>query len=283
MTTLTNKNEEISKRAASRKFYQLIIRWHFFCGLIFIPLIIVISISGCIYLFEDEYEEYVYDNLLFVTPGSAHLPPSILLDKAKQALPKLRASNVTILDDRTRSAEITFRAHAMKHKPDQISMEWAGNGPEKVPMVMNQERTSLFINPYTGEILGTVKSGDRLMSFMKDLHGNLLAGKVGTKFVELTSCWLVALMVTGLIMWWPRGKVGIKGTLIPRLNSNRRLFWRDLHAVPAFYFSFFIVFLIISGLPWTDVWGDAFHTVQRDLKMNAPAGFHSRMIKSDYM
>jgi uncharacterized iron-regulated membrane protein len=110
--------------------------------------------------------------LLFVTPGVAHLAPSVFLEKPKQALPELRASNVKILDDKTRSAEITFRARSMKHKPDQISMEWAGNGAEKVPMVMNQEQTSLFINPYTGDILGTVKSGDRLMSFMKDLRGN---------------------------------------------------------------------------------------------------------------
>ena len=82
--TVTTTNSQIAKRAASRKFYQLIIRWHFYCGLLFIPLIIVISASGCIYLFEDEYEDFMYQDLLFVSPGEKALSASILLAKASQ-------------------------------------------------------------------------------------------------------------------------------------------------------------------------------------------------------
>lgn len=283
MSETPTSSQIIAKRAASRKLYQLIIRWHFFCGLLFIPLIIVISISGCIYLFEDEYEDFMYQDLLFVTPGAKVLPASTLLAKAKLVVPELKAASFKSYPEAERSTEIIFKEKTKHmHKPVQTSMEWAGDGPEKVKMVMNRERTSVFINPYTGAILGTMKSSDRLMAFMKDLHGNLLTGKIGTKFVELTSCWVMMLMTTGLIMWWPRGKTGVMGTLLLRLNSNKRLFWRDLHAVPAFYFSFFIIFLVISGLPWTDVWGDAFHSIQRELKMSAPAGFHSRELKSRY-
>ncbi|MCH9696741.1 MAG: PepSY domain-containing protein [Gammaproteobacteria bacterium] len=273
---------EINKRALSRKFYQLIIRWHFFCGLLFIPLIIVISISGCIYLFEDEYEEFAYQDMLFVNPGATKLSASALISLAAQSVPGMKVSHFKMSDDPARSSEVIFKAKH-QHKPAKVSMEWAGDGPEKVPMVMNRARISVYINPYTGAILGSIKSTDRFMNIMKDLHGNLLGGKFGTKFVELTSCWVMMLMVTGLIMWWPRWNTGIMGTLIPRLNQNKRLFWRDLHAVPAFYFSLLIIFMIISGLPWTDVWGEAFHTIQRELKMSSPAGFHSRSLKSRYV
>ncbi len=277
-------NTAIEKRAASRKFYQLIIRWHFFCGLLFIPLIIVISVSGCIYLFEDEYEEFVHQDLLFVSPANKPLSASTLLSIAQKELPHMVASNVKLFESPNRSAEIIFRSNPMHaKKPEKTSMEWAGDGPEKVRMVMNGERTSVFINPYSGEMLGKIANSDRLMGFMKELHGNLLAGKFGTKFVELASCWVIMLMAIGLVMWWPRGKTGVMGTLIPRLKTNKRLFWRDLHAVPAFYFSFFIIFLVISGLPWSDVWGGAFHSVQRSLNMSAPAGFHSRELKSEYI
>lgn len=195
-------NKEIAKRAAHRKIYQLIMRWHFFCGLFFIPLILIISISGCIYLFEDEYEAFVYDDLLFVTTGEQALPASTLLKIAQQAKPKMRASNVKLFNQADRSAEVVFRTNMMTHS--KVSMEWAGNGPEKVPKVMNMQRTSVYINPYTGEILGSINSDDRLMGFIKDLHGNLLAGKFGSKFVELTACWVMMLITTGLIMWWPR-------------------------------------------------------------------------------
>ena len=280
--TISTENINIKKRAASRKLYQLIIRWHFFLGIIFIPLIIVISISGCIYLFEDEYENLVYDDLFFVEPGESRLPASRLLDTVKSAYPDMKASGMTVYSEPGRSVEVVLKEQHQRTSL-KTSMEWAGDGPEKVPVVMNRERTRVYVNPYTGEILGTVKNSERLMAIMKDLHGNLLTGKFGTKFVELTSSWVMVLMTTGLIMWWPRGKTGIMGTLLPRLKTNKRLFWRDLHAVPAFYFAFFIIFLVISGLPWTDVWGGVFHKIQRELKMSAPAGFHSRELKSNYI
>jgi len=284
MSEVLAQPTEKEKRALSRKFYQLIIRWHFFCGLLFIPLTIIISVSGCIYLFEDEYEEFMFKEQLFVEQGSERLPASVLLNNAKQHIPNMKASGFKYFDDPTRSAQVTFRSGpSMPHHgaPPKTSMEWAGDGPEKVAVVLESKRTTLYINPYNGKVLGTNTNGDTLMSFMKDLHGNLLGGKFGSLFVELTSCWVIMLMATGIVMWWPRGKVGIRGTLIPRLNESNRVFWRDLHAVPAFYFSFLIIFLVISGLPWTEVWGDAFHSIQRNLGMNAPAGFHSRSLKSD--
>lgn len=286
MPKVISKNQEIQKRALSRKFYQLIIRWHFFCGLLFIPLTIVISISGIVYLFEDEYNEYVFEDKLFVEPSAERLPASTLVSIAKDTYPSMKVSELKFFTDPTRSAEITLRNspskphHGKPAKPDIVSMEWAGDGPVKVPVVINRVSTTAYLNPYTGEPLGKLQSGETLMSFMKDLHGNLLGGKFGSYFVELTSCWVMMLMATGLVMWWPRGKVGIRGTLILRLNESKRIFWRDLHAVPAFYCSFLIIFLVVSGLPWTQTWGSVFHSIQRDLGMNATAGFHSRTLKS---
>jgi len=286
MSTVALTASEKEKKALSRKFYQLIIRWHFFCGLLFIPLTIVISISGIVYLFEDEYEEYVFEDILFVEPSAQRLPASALIESAKKAYPNMRVSGFKFFTDPTRSAQVTLRNspsmphHGKPAKPEIVSMEWAGDGPVKVPVVINRQRTTAYLNPYTGEVLGKLGRGETLMSFMKDLHGNLLGGKFGSYLVELTSCWVIMLMATGLVMWWPRGKVGIRGTLTLRLNESKRVFWRDLHAVPAFYFSFLIIFLVISGLPWTQTWGGAFHSIQRDLGMNAPGGFHSRTLKS---
>lgn len=239
--------EEKKKKALSRKFYQLIIRWHFFCGLLFIPLTIVISISGIVYLFEDEYEEYFFEDILFVKPAEERLPATTLVNIAKTAYPDMRASGFKFFTDPTRSAQVTLRRGkgAPHHgggkpkKPKDIRMEWADDGPIKVPVVVNAERSTAYINPYTGELLGKLTRGETLMSFMKDLHGNLLGGKFGSYLVELTSCWVIMLMATGIVMWWPRGKVGVRGTLILRLNESKRVFWRDLHAVPAFYFSLF--------------------------------------------
>ena len=63
-----------------------------------------------------------------------------------------------------------------------------------------------------------------------------------------------ALLVgTGIYLWWPRGQRG--GVVSVRGNPQRRVFWRDLHAVTGLFVGVFIVFLAITGMPWSGVWG----------------------------
>jgi uncharacterized iron-regulated membrane protein len=63
-------------------------------------------------------------------------------------------------------------------------------------------------------------------------------------------------------LWLPRNGFSVWGTLLPRLGSkSRRTFWRDLHAVPGFYATLLVGFLILTGLPWSGFWGETFAQV----------------------
>jgi uncharacterized iron-regulated membrane protein len=44
--------------------------------------------------------------------------------------------------------------------------------------------------------------------------------------------------------------------LYPRLAGGRRLFWRDSHAVAGIWVSLAACFLIVTGLPWANAWGN---------------------------
>jgi uncharacterized iron-regulated membrane protein len=68
------------------------------------------------------------------------------------------------------------------------------------------------------------------------------------------------MVVTGLYLWWPRGR-GAAGVLWPR----RRSLLRDLHAVTGFWVAGFVLVLLLTGLPWTDVWGNAFGLVRAEM------------------
>jgi uncharacterized iron-regulated membrane protein len=68
--------------------------------------------------------------------------------------------------------------------------------------------------------------------------------------------------VTGLYLWWPRQAQGFAGVLWPRFKAGRKTFWRDIHAVIGVWVSGFAIILLVSGLPWTNVWGDAFKKVR---------------------
>ena len=65
-----------------------------------------------------------------------------------------------------------------------------------------------------------------------------------------SSCWSPGLSCGGRAI--ARGAAGV---LYPRLRAGRRVFWRDLHAVTGIWVSAFAMFLLITALPWTTVWG----------------------------
>jgi uncharacterized iron-regulated membrane protein len=92
----------------------------------------------------------------------------------------------------------------------------------------------------------------------------LLIGTVGNRLVELAACWAIVMIVSGLYLWWPRGR-RLAGVVWPRLRLGKRAFWRDLHAVTGFWVSSLALVMLLSGLPWAGVWGPAFAAVRAEL------------------
>ena len=75
--------------------------------------------------------------------------------------------------------------------------------------------------------------------------------------VEIVAGWAIVLALSGIFLWWPRGKSG--GALTVRGTPKIRMFWRDLHAVTGLFTSSLIVFLAVIGMPWSQVWGKYVH------------------------
>src|SRR6185436_8361965 len=116
----------------------------------------------------------------------------------------------------------------------------------------------VYVHPETLAILKTVPHTARLTEIVRTLHGELLAGRTGSILVELAACWSIIMIVTGLYLWWPRDTRGAAGVLYPRLGQGRRTFWRDLHSVTGIWISSLVLFLLLTALPWTLVWGKGF-------------------------
>jgi uncharacterized iron-regulated membrane protein len=113
----------------------------------------------------------------------------------------------------------------------------------------------VYVHPETLAILKAVPHTHRLTEVVRTIHGELLAGRTGSILVELAASWAIVMLITGLYLWWPREGRGLAGVLYPRLGEGRRVFWRDLHAVTGIWVSAFALFLLITALPWTTVWG----------------------------
>ncbi|MBP2158303.1 MULTISPECIES: PepSY domain-containing protein [Asticcacaulis] len=234
---MTEPGIKLSGEAAKRLIidYRMIWRWHFYAGLVCIPFIVLLAVTGTCYLFKPQIEAALdarYNNLPF---EGAPRPVSEQIFNAMHAL----------------------------HGAELKQVELRKNPHDALRVVMNDggELWRVYIHPQTLDVLKVQAEDQRFMAIIKTIHGELTLGRFGEIIVELAACWAIVMIVTGLYLWWPRNAQGPAGVLFPRLRIGKRVFWRDMHAVTGIWISFFALFLLLSGLPWTSVWGGAFRAV----------------------
>lgn len=112
------------------------------------------------------------------------------------------------------------------------------------------------------------------MWVVRKLHSLEVVGWWGNRIIEAVAGWMVLLVATGLYLWWPRGR-GV-GVLVPRRTGGRPL-WRDLHAVAGIYTAGFILFLALTGLPWSGVWGKQFYDLSYGAGLGMPDGYWDKV------
>lgn len=213
-------------------FYRTIWRWHFYAGLFCIPFVLILATTGSIYLFKPQIEDFresAYNQLI------AH-------ENRKTANEHIGAALAAL-------PKTLFMSYRMpKTATDAI----------RISVVSDAKSYYVYVNPFDLSVLQVIAQDSVFIEQVKNIHGELLAGQLGTILVELAASWAIVLLATGLYLWWPRNLAGIGGTLVPRIHLRGRKLWKDLHAVMGIWVAIFAIFLLVSGLPWTTVWGTAF-------------------------
>jgi uncharacterized iron-regulated membrane protein len=206
--------------------YRAIWRWHFFAGLLVIPFLLNLAITGGLYLFKDEINETFFADRYVVEDAPQLLKPSEIVEKAIGAVPGT-AVNYREAPDGTHSAVVTVSAEA-------------GN-------------ILVFVNPHDGRVLGQVASNDEFNRVVKKIHSLDYFGTYANRLVEIVGGFALMLVVTGVYLWWPRRQTG--GVVSVRGTPARRVFWRDTHAVTGAFAGILIFFLAATGMPWSGYWG----------------------------
>lgn len=236
--------------AISSALYRAVWRWHFFAGLLILPFVVLIAVTGAIYLFKDEINDGLHGNLRIVAPQTvAQLAPSELVAKALEAHPG------------------TLKGYAPPAAADR-SAEVKIVGADGL-------KDTLYVNPYNGEVLGGLWdggfAGSPSMYVVRKLHSLQYVGWVAERVIEGVAGWMVLMTASGVYLWWPRGQAG--GIVTVRGEPAKRVFWRDLHAVTGVFVSAFIVFLAMTGLPWSGFWGKKFYAAAYAVGMGMPDGY----------
>ena len=225
-------------------------KWHFIGGLISLPFILLLSITGTIYLFKDNVEAAKFKPLKQVVVKGEPLSYQKQWEIAKANA--VKAPTKLIISSTDQATEFISGKHGGK--------------------------STIFVDPYSGEVTGEVVLKDTWMYTIRKLHGELLLHTFGTTIVELVACWMVVLIFTGVYIWWPKKKWKLGGFFTIRTDVKKRLVWRDVHAVLGFWLSILLLITLAGGLPWTNVWGGAYKEIQKYTHTGFPSTWSNKRV-----
>jgi len=161
-------HQNVVPSSPSALLYRAIWRWHFYAGLLVLPFLITLSVTGGLYLFKDEINAIVYGRELFVAPRDGEiLPPSEIVKRAEAAFPG-KAFRYAPAEAEDRSIEVGIDTEA-------------------------QGGLSVFVNPYTGEVIGSFRDAGAartpLMETIKKIHSLDYFGLLPNRIIEIAAGW----------------------------------------------------------------------------------------------
>lgn len=229
-------------------WYRAVWRWHFYAGLLVLPFLAWLAITGAAYLFQKDIDGWYHRDLLSVPAASAlqpALPHSRIVEAALAVHPGAR----------------WFRYTPAPHAQHSASVGVTTTGGE---------RLALYVDPATARVLGELPERGTLMWTVRTLHSLKYFGPIARGFMEMAAGWALVLVATGIYLWWPRGNKG--GVVTVRGRPRQRVFWRDLHAVTGVGVGLVLAFLAITGLPWSVLWGAQVNVLANGKDSGYPAG-----------
>jgi uncharacterized iron-regulated membrane protein len=125
------------------------------------------------------------------------------------------------------------------------------DGTFEAGVLSNRKYHLAYVHPVTGAITGPVPPGGAVLSFLHELHANLLSlAGMGRWLNGIGGGFLFLLCVTGIIIWWPG-----RGRWARAMKVDRRANWKrvnfDLHNATGFWLLLPIAVLAITGSYFT--------------------------------
>jgi uncharacterized iron-regulated membrane protein len=204
---------------------------HLILGLASGIIVFIIAITGCFYSFQEEIQDATQSYRYTTSTEGTVLPPSKLISIAEKVLPAkhIHAVNYPGGD---RSAQVIF----FNFEPEYYYY-------------------FVYIDPYSGQVLQVEDMTQNFFRFVLDGHFYLwLPPEIGQPVAASATLIFFILMITGLILWWPKNNSTAKQRFTIKWNSRWRRKNYDLHRVLGFYALSFGIILSITGLVWGFQW-----------------------------
>jgi uncharacterized iron-regulated membrane protein len=219
---------------------------HLWFGLSVGIIVFIVALTGTMYIFKDEIQGVLRKDVVYVKAETiTQNPLSIEVLKEKVSLEvneKYPVSSVEIPLDKSKSYEFLYYEKDKK----------AWNYFDEVKI-----NKLIYINQYTGKILGIYNEKYDLFPILKAIHWSLLLNSDWGKYVVgIPVVLFIIMLITGIILWWPQNKKMRKGRFSFDWKNVKT--WKrknyDLHNILGFYASFIALILSLSGIYFAYPW-----------------------------
>lgn len=206
-------------------------------------VVFVLAVTGCLYVFEQEITHALRKDAVVVRPRpAATIPLSQLWKQTQEQAGDEALSWVYVYDDPAKSWVFT-------------SLKRNAHGVTYFGSI--DYYTSRYVNPYTGEITGVYDEEEKFLNIVKYLHWSLLLRtEYGQPIVGWSTAIFVLMLISGLILWWPKNRKAIRKRFWFRWKKHtlpkRKRY--DLHSIPGVYIFPVILIVALSGMVWALPW-----------------------------
>ncbi len=206
---------------------------HRYLGLAIGIILAIVGLTGSALVFQSELDHAAV-TLQYgrIVPEAYRLSPEVVLNKVK-----------------TKTIDANKEAIVIAS----IDLATASDLPDKVKIrLSNNESIEIFVNPYTGNILGD-RPDHNLFKWIYQLHDHLLIGKIGNLEIGKIIVGIIAFLflvinLTGVILWDGWRKLP-QGFTIQWQAKSLRLNY-DIHKVVGILAVIFLTFTAFTGFLW---------------------------------
>lgn len=210
----------------SKELRNIAFTLHRYIGLAIGIILVIVGLTGSLLVFEHEMDDWaIQQRFGSVVPQSQRLSTATLVDNVKTAYtnhPDWQVGQVQMLP---KQEFYTIRLN----RPDDTQWE-------------------VFVNPYTGVVMGDRQRETALFNRVLELHYALLVGNTGMVIVGIAAFLLVILSITGLVLWpgWRKLSSGFK----IKWNANPKRLNFDIHKVAGIITVVFLSAIAFTGFCW---------------------------------
>lgn len=202
------------------KARRVIFNLHLYTGLATGLFLVLSGLTGSMIVFREEIEEFTYPELMETAVRDERVPLQTVLNIVKRAYPKDRVFSLR-----------------MPRTPQQTYL-----------LKMNDAHgLFVYVNPYSGKLLGAHRQEDTFMGWIALMHTELLIGENGKTIVGVSALLLLCMCVTGFFLWWPPN-----GKISRGLKINWPAPWKkvifDMHRASGIYTVVFLLIIAFTGV-----------------------------------